>query len=129
MPNSTLGWGFFVHRHINRYAIFTLPPPLFQFYKYYLGYFTEHAVDPDKRRGFDFSECEKHFIDLDFYIEDKNCNYKEVIENFLKDDKHQHGNSPFNVLKVKHDLTNAFKKLDAYKILKLSHLLILLVFL
>ncbi len=115
-----MGWGFFVHRHINRYAIFTLPPPLFQFYKYHLGYFTEHAVDPDKRRSFNLSEREKHFIDLDFYIEDKNCNYDEVIKNFLQDDKRQHGNSPFNVIKVKHDLTNAFKKLDVYKILRLS---------
>lgn len=120
VPNFVFGWGFFVHRHINRYAIFTLPPPLFQFYKYYLGYITEHAVDPDKRRSFDFSEKEKHFIDLDFYTENGNCNYEDVLKNFLQDDKRQHGNSPFNVIKVKYDLTNAFKNLDIYKILKLS---------
>jgi len=120
IPNCAGGWGFFGHRHINRYAIFTLPPPLFQFYKYYLGYITEHSADPDKRRNFDFSEKEKHFIDLDFYVKDKNYDYEEILENFLKDGNRQHGNLPLNVIKVKYDLTNAFRNLDVYKIVKLS---------
>jgi hypothetical protein len=120
LTNFSLGWGFCAHRHINRYATFTLPQSLFQFYKYYLGYITEHAIDPDKRRSIDFSEKEKHFIDLDFYLKNKDCTFEEVLENFLQDEDRKHGILPLNIVKVKFDLTNAFRELDIYKIVKLS---------
>ena len=120
LTNISFAWGFFAHRQINRYAVFTLPQPLFYFYKYYLGYITEHAIDPDKRRSIDFFEREQHFIDLDFYVKNKDCTHEEVLENFLQDEDRKHGNSPLNIVKVKFDLTNAFRNLDIYKIIKLS---------
>lgn len=119
VSKKSWAWGFFVHRYINRYVIFTLPPPLFKFYKHYLGYITVHSVDPDKRRAFDISEKERHFIDLDVYTKDAD-NAVEVFENFLRDEERKHGILPLNIIKVKMDLTNAFKKKDVYKILKLS---------
>ena len=117
---KSLAWGFYVHKQINRYAIFTLPPSLFKFYKHYLGYITIHSVDPDKRRAFDFSEKEKHFIDLDVYVKKEENSADSVFENFLRDEERKHGILPLNILKVKMDLTNAFKKKDIYKIVKLS---------
>ena len=64
------GWGFFGHKKINRVAVFTIPDSeLFQFYKKNIDFLTEHAVDPDKRRYAVKGEAEKHFIDIDHYVE------------------------------------------------------------
>lgn len=66
-PYRTAEWGFFAHRRINRLAVFTLPPELILFYKTYLEYITEHAVDPDKRRYATRHEAPRHYIDLDHW--------------------------------------------------------------
>src|SRR5690554_1884575 len=58
-------WGFYAHRLINRTAVFSLPPELAGFYKVYIDYITEHAIDPDKRCYIDTLESPRHFIDLD----------------------------------------------------------------
>lgn len=42
-------WGFFAHKLINESATFSLPPEISGFFKEYIQYITEHAVDPDKR--------------------------------------------------------------------------------
>lgn len=60
-------WGFFGHRKINRMAVFTLPPELFEFYKQHIEYITEHAVDPDKRRYATKYEAVRHYIDIDHW--------------------------------------------------------------
>jgi hypothetical protein len=56
-------WGFFGHRKINEIAIYTLPKPLFGFYKYHCRYMAEHSADPDKRRYIIETEACKHFLD------------------------------------------------------------------
>ncbi len=119
-PNKSFAWGFYVHRYINRHAVFTLPPDLFQFYKHYMGYLVEHSGDPDKRRGFDKTEADKHFINLDLYVKNPTCSNEEILAIFLHDDERQYGILPLNIAKVKYDLTYAFKTLNLYKILKLS---------
>ncbi|MEO7175608.1 MAG: hypothetical protein ABIV51_07090, partial [Saprospiraceae bacterium] len=58
-------WGFFAHKRINQLAVFTLPPELIVFYKQHIGYITDHATDPDKRRYAVQGEAIRHFIDLD----------------------------------------------------------------
>lgn len=58
-------WGFFGHRKINRYAVFTLPEEMLPLYKQYIDYLEEHAVDPDKRRYATKFEAIRHYIDLD----------------------------------------------------------------
>ena len=34
------GWGFFGHKRINRYAVFTLPPEMLGFYKHHIEQIT-----------------------------------------------------------------------------------------
>ncbi len=60
-----LPWGFYVHRLINRNAVYTLPAPLARFYKPQIEYVSAHAVDPDKRRYAATLEAPRHFIDLE----------------------------------------------------------------
>lgn len=70
-------WGFFVHRRINRLAVFTLPVDLIGFYKKNVEYITDHATDPDMRRYVVPIEGIKHYIDLD------NWNWKELPKDFI----------------------------------------------
>jgi len=63
--SSTVDWGFFGHRRINKLACFTLPQDLFGFYKGNIDYISDHAVDPDKRRYASKFEAIRHYIDLD----------------------------------------------------------------
>jgi len=69
MSFSFLGnsWGFYAHKEINRLATFTLPAPLFGFYKSNIRYVTEHAVDADKRRYLVKEEACRHYLDGDHY--------------------------------------------------------------
>lgn len=62
-------WGFFGHRTINEMACYTLPQELFAFYKPYITYVREHAVDPDKRRYAIKKEAGRHYIDIDYWGE------------------------------------------------------------
>ncbi|MEY3052215.1 MAG: hypothetical protein RLY31_2000 [Bacteroidota bacterium] len=60
-------WGFFGHRLINRHAVFSLPKPLFSYFKPHIDYLAEHAVDADKRRYASPHEAPRHYMDLDRY--------------------------------------------------------------
>ena len=65
--SSTVDWGFFGHRRINKLACFTLPQDLFGFYKGNIDFISDHAVDPDKRRYASKFEAIRHYIDLDHW--------------------------------------------------------------
>lgn len=65
--SSSVDWGFYAHRKVNRYAVYTLPDPLFNFYKRHQSYVEVHAVDADKRRYAVKQEAAFHYIDLDVY--------------------------------------------------------------
>lgn len=60
-------WGFFGHRLINRVAVYTVPSEMMGWYKPYIDYISEHAVDPDKRRYATKHEAVRHYIDLDHW--------------------------------------------------------------
>jgi hypothetical protein len=62
-------WGFYGHRKINEMAIYTLPPEMFGFFKKHVGFISEHAVDPDKRRYATKFEAIRHYIDIDHWGE------------------------------------------------------------
>lgn len=117
-------WGFAAHRHINRCAIFTLPPSLFTFYKHYIGYLTEHAVNPDKRRYIVEGEANKHYIDLDYYgkdaIDKLPREWEKIIQQYSEGVVIDHGIVPWHISRIKAALTNAFKSKSLEKILKLS---------
>jgi hypothetical protein len=76
-------WGFYGHRLINRMAIFTLPVPLFGFYKTHMAYVQEHAVDPDKRRYASPIEAGRHYIDLDHWSSGDSMILKEPFLDVL----------------------------------------------
>ncbi len=120
-------WGFFGHKLINRLAIYTLPNPLFAFYKSHLGFMEEHAVDPDKRRYAVVGEAECHFIDLDQYGTNLDSiktnlpeNWKEASEKFSESALRQHGIGPWNTWFVYLKLQHAFEEKDLDRVLKYS---------
>lgn len=116
-------WGFKAHKHINRCAVFTLPPALFTFYKHYIGYITEQAVNPDKRRYVVEGEESKHFIDLDHYEtppQDFPRDWDKAIAQYSAETIQTHGILPWNICTVKRMLTHAFKTKSLERILKLS---------
>lgn len=118
------GWGFAAHKQINRHAVFTLPPGMFKFYKYYLAYITENAVNPDKRRYIIEGEAAKHYIDLDYYEDSvfwKKARYwQQALAQYPPDTLLAHGTLPWHIYKMKLALTAAFRQKDLVKILKLS---------
>ena len=126
LGNNSIGthaWGFKAHKHINRCAVFTLPPELFTFYKHYIGYITEQAVNPDKRRYVVEGEESKHFIDLDFYdISAQNFPklWDVAIAQYSEETIRKHGILPWNICVVKQMLTHAFQSKSLERILKLS---------
>lgn len=121
-------WGFFGHKKINRLAVFCLPPEMIRFYKHYITFITEEAVNPDSRRYAVEGEAERHFIDIDVY--DKFFNdsavykmpryWKQAVERFTEDTLKAYGIVPWHIEKMKHDLTRAFEQRDARRILRLS---------
>ncbi len=66
---TSADWGFFGHRLINRVAVYTVPTEMLGWYKPYIDYLAEHAVDPDKRRYATRHEAVRHYIDLDHWGE------------------------------------------------------------
>ncbi len=64
-------WGFFAHKSINKYAVYTLPSDLLKIYKPNIHFISEHAVDPDKRRFALKNEAYRHYIDIDHWGEIK----------------------------------------------------------
>jgi hypothetical protein len=117
-------WGFFAHKRINRMAVFTLPPEMITFYKYYIQDLTENAVNPDRRRYAVKNEAPRHYIDLDVYGD--SALYKlprywnDAVEKYSEDTLMAYGIVPWHVNKMKHWLTKAFLNKDVDAILRLS---------
>lgn len=118
-------WGFFAHRQINRLAVFTVPAPLFGFYKTNIEYLTEHAVDADKRRYSDEAEACRHYLDADHYeqlppIDTIPKYWKQAVEKYTEDTLKAYGIVPWHIHIMTFRLTEAFKQKDKRKILRLS---------
>lgn len=117
-------WGFFAHRRINRLAVFSLPLEMIGFFKENIQFITENAVNPDRRRYAVEGEAEKHFIDADVYGD--SAVYKlprywdQAVEIYGEDSLRAYGIGPWNVYKVKMDLTAAFSRRDIKSILRLA---------
>lgn len=121
--STSLPWGFYGHKKINKLAVFTLPPSIFPFYKENLNYITEHAVDPDKRRYIVPTEGPCHFIDLDHYqnpFDSIPHSWKKAIEKFSEDSLRKHGIVPWHIYLTKLNLQKAFEEKNVDKILKFS---------
>ncbi len=123
--NSASAWGFYGHKKINETAVYTLPKPLFGFYKTHVEYITNHAVDADKRRYIISEEACRHFLDGDFYERSLPLDtipkfYKDAIAKYTEDTVLHHGIVPWHIQTMMYRLTEAFKMKDAPKILKYS---------
>jgi hypothetical protein len=114
-------WGFYAHRQINYYAVFLLPPQMMMLYKPNIGFLSEHAVDPDKRRYAVAAEGPRHYIDMDRYgkavIPQR---WDSAVARFSADSLVAHGIAPWWIETMLFRLTNAFKQKDQVRILKLS---------
>jgi hypothetical protein len=118
-------WGFYAHSLINRLAVYSLPPELFGFYKKNIDYITENAVNPDKRRYAVKDEAPKHYIDLDVYPDSVKRKlptlfWNQAVALYTEDTLMAYGIVPWQIQKMKFQLTQAFVKKDLKQILRIS---------
>ncbi len=117
-------WGFFAHQQINKLAVFSLPAPMIGFYKANLSYLIEAAVNPDRRRYAVAEEGARHFIDLDGYNDSALLRmprtWRDVQALSIGDSMKRHGIVPWHIPIMYRQLTDAFLRRDAQKILRLS---------
>jgi hypothetical protein len=115
-------WGFYMHEKINYHAVFLLPPQMILFFKPNIGFLSEHAVDPDKRRYMVASEGAHHFIDIDRYGRYPFLalprNYNLAKEKYSADTLQAYGIVPWWIQVMMGRLTKSFEEKNKYKILK-----------
>lgn len=117
-------WGFYAHKQINRLAVFTLPPEMLGFYKKNIGYLTEAAVNPDKRRYAVEGEAARHYIDLDHYgdsaLELMPRYWEQAVRLYTDDTLQAYGIVPWHINRTYYQLREAFLLKDPDRILRLS---------
>lgn len=117
-------WGFWAHKRINRLAVFRLPAEMQGFYKKYIDFLSENAVNPDKRRYAVPGEAERHFIDLDAYGDSALAilprHWQAAVRKIGEDSLRKHGVVPWHVQIATAQLTTAFKEKNASRILRIS---------
>jgi len=122
MMHQSFAWGFFGHRRINNYAVFLLPPEMLVLFKPSIGFLTEHAVDPDKRRYILTAEGPRHYIDMDHYgvypYDSLPRQWTDAVTKYSADSLQAHGVAPWWIQTMLYRLTEAFKEKDRTKILK-----------
>jgi hypothetical protein len=117
-------WGFFAHQRINRLAVFTLPPGMIKFYKKNIGYLTEAAVNPDRRRFSLPEEASRHYIDLDHFGDSALYKiprfWQQAVEKYSEDTLKAYGIVPWHINRMYFRLREAFLVGDPDQILKVS---------
>lgn len=128
IAENTFAWGFYAHRRINRLAVYTLPVEMIRFYKFYVNYISENAVNPDKRRYAVDGEAPRHYIDIDAfdsYYNDSAVykmprNWEDAVAAHSEDSLQAYGIVPWHINVMKQRLTQAFRKKNVKEILRLS---------
>jgi len=117
-------WGFYAHKIVNRYAVFTLPEELIGFYKKHIDYLSEHSVDADRRRYAVKEEAPRHYIDIDHYgqnpFEVMPRKWTDAVEKFSEDTLLTYGIVPWHIQTIYNRLVSAFQQKDIDYILKNS---------
>lgn len=116
-------WGFYAHKKIHQHAIYTLPEPLFSFYKKVEKQIIADAVKPDSRRYIDTLEGARHYLDVENFPIDINLlpKYrKEAINIFGEHFLDQNGSLPWQIQYSYDKLKQAFYDKDAVGIIKHS---------
>src|SRR6056297_1622798 len=119
-------WGFYAHRRINHFAVFTLPSELFGFYKSHINIITENAVNPDKRRYAVKGEAPRHYIDIDHYAKEGENpfdvvprKWDDAVAKFSEDTIQEYGIVPWHIDLMVFRLTEAFREQDVSRIVRL----------
>lgn len=125
MPKDLAAWGFTAHKQINNAAVYTLPPELFKFYKSHITEITNKAVNADMRRYSVADEACKHYLDADHYekiipIDTIPYFWKDALAKYGEDTLNSYGIVPWQVERIKYQLTKAFESKNLYLIIKLS---------
>lgn len=115
------GWGFDAHRQINRYAVYTLPAPLYYYLKPHIRWIEAHAPDPDSRRYAVAEEGARHFIDIEYYgcVDSIPQREEDAIKQYTADSLKSWGHVPWHVQRLYYSLIHAFKSRDHTRILRL----------
>jgi hypothetical protein len=115
-------WGFYAHQKINHYAVFLLPPEMLVLFKPQIGFLTEHAVDPDKRRYAIPEEAPRHYIDIDHYgsypYDSLPRKWNEAVKKYTADSLNKYGIVPWWLQTMMGRLTTAFKEKNQARILR-----------
>jgi hypothetical protein len=121
---ASIPWGFYAHKRVNRYAVFTLPEELVGFYKKHIDHLTEHAVDADKRRYAIKEDAPRHYIDIDHYgenpFQEMPRKWTDAVEKYSEDTLLTYGIVPWHIQTVYNRLVKAFEQKDIDYILKNS---------
>lgn len=124
LSTAANGWGFYAHKKINEFAVYTLPPEMMVLFKPHIEYLSVNAVNPDKRRQLIKDEPCKHYIDLDIYPDSIRFKmpayWHQAIKLYPEDTLKKHGIVPWHVYLMKTRLTEAFKTKNTTQILKLA---------
>ena len=114
-------WGFHAHRLINEYAIYTLPPKLFNFFRPNMDFVVDRAVAPDQRRYIDVREAPRHYIDMELYEHDTLPKYFGDAQTLLGDSTlKKRGILPWHINANYNWLVRAFEEKNSDAILRLS---------
>jgi hypothetical protein len=117
---TTASWGFFAHMRINHLAVFTLPAGMSRFYKSNIGYLTDHATDPDKRRYADTAEAPRHYLDVEVYEKETDSiprKWDDAVKKYGIRKLYKNGILPWQIQRTYYQLVSAFKLHDSIHIL------------
>jgi hypothetical protein len=129
LPSPVRAWGFYGHRLLNRLAVYTLPPEMLPFFKANIDYLTNNATRPDSRRTVVPTEAPRHFLDVDAYGDSALTRHGRGLPRAYadavalvggEDSLLRHGIVPWQVARMKGQLTAAFRDRDTDRILHLS---------
>lgn len=118
-------WGFWGHKHINRSAVFALPPEMRTFYYNHIDFITEGSVVPDLRRALlnDKAEPARHFLDIENFKVDVDALPRTSKEAYAKYDSAfllKEGYLPWYMQSLMDKLTLAFNRKNKSEIIFLS---------
>lgn len=119
-------WGFAAHRKVIDLSIQLLPPSVHPFFKIHRDWLVEHALDADLRKHSLLGESERHFIDLDLYLEEitwkeiQALNWMEAKEIWGEATLRQQGIGPWHVMHAYTQLILAFEEDNQAAILRQS---------
>jgi hypothetical protein len=118
-------WGFYAHKEINYLATFSVPKPLFGFYKKNIDVISAWAVKADQRRYAIAEEAPRHYLDADVYekavpFDTIPRNYDSALAKYGEEALQEHGIVPWHIEVMLKRLTRAMYYKDIPRIIKLS---------